>query len=104
MKFCLLVDYKSILLVHQWKAFNVKQQHQEKGRFPSAVVYIDNVLFTGLFRCHRMFHRMLYRMSLIYSRMSLTILFLCVVILNSGGFVRTMVNCYSDLCRVNPDS
>uniref|UniRef100_A0A8C9YRU2 Ubiquitin carboxyl-terminal hydrolase n=1 Tax=Sander lucioperca TaxID=283035 RepID=A0A8C9YRU2_SANLU len=30
--------------------------------------------------------------------------FLCVVILNSGGFLRTMVNCSSDLCRVNPDS
>ena len=39
-----------------------------------------------------------------FGQMSVTFRFLCVVILNSGGFLRTMVNCSSDLCRVNPDS
>uniref|UniRef100_A0A8C9X6M3 Metal transporter n=1 Tax=Sander lucioperca TaxID=283035 RepID=A0A8C9X6M3_SANLU len=37
-------------------------------------------------------------------QISITFLFLCVGVLTSGGFVRTMVNCSSDLCRVNPDS
>ena len=37
-------------------------------------------------------------------QMSVSFLFLCVGVLNSGGFMRTTVNCSSDLCRVNPDS
>uniref|UniRef100_A0A8C9YMZ3 Uncharacterized protein n=1 Tax=Sander lucioperca TaxID=283035 RepID=A0A8C9YMZ3_SANLU len=41
---------------------------------------------------------------LLFGRMSVAFLFLCVGVLNSGGFLRTMVNCSSDLCRVNPDS
>uniref|UniRef100_A0A8C9XWS2 Myosin VIIBa n=1 Tax=Sander lucioperca TaxID=283035 RepID=A0A8C9XWS2_SANLU len=67
------------------------------------IVYIHDVTLLGLLSFCRKFRRMSLFSDVCF-QMSVTFLCLCVGVLTSGGFVRTMVNWSSDLCRVNPDS